>query len=74
LVGRCEEARGLVIGRKSHYGSKSKRGTEVAAHFYALFETAKLVDVDPRRTCAAPSSPWSWANRCPCRTTSLPAP
>jgi transposase len=23
--------RGLVVGRKNHYGSKSRRGTEVAA-------------------------------------------
>ena len=42
---RC---RGVVVGRKNHYGSKSKRGTEVAALFYTLFETAKLSDVDPR--------------------------
>lgn len=40
--------RGVVIGRKNHYGSKSKRGTEVAALFYTLFETAKLSGVDPR--------------------------
>lgn len=40
--------RGVVVGRKNHYGSKSKRGTEVAALFYTLFETAKLSDVDPR--------------------------
>ena len=40
--------RGVVVGRKNHYGSKSKRGTEVAAIFYTLFETAKLSGVDPR--------------------------
>ena len=40
--------RGVVVGRKNHYGSKSKRGTEVAALFYTLFETAKLSGVDPR--------------------------
>lgn len=39
--------RGVVVGRKNHYGSRSKRGTEVAAIFYTLFETAKLVGVDP---------------------------
>jgi transposase len=39
--------RGVVVGRKNHYGSKSKRGTEVAALFYTLFETAKLSEVDP---------------------------
>jgi len=40
--------RGVVVGRKIHYGSKSKRGTEVAAIFYTLFETAKLSGVNPR--------------------------
>ncbi len=39
--------RGPVVGRKNHYGSKSKRGTEVAAIFYSLLETAKLCGVDP---------------------------
>jgi hypothetical protein len=28
------------VGRKNHYGSKSRRGTEVAATFNALVETA----------------------------------
>lgn len=40
--------RGPVVGRKNHYGSKSKRGTEVAAIFYSLIETAKLQGVDPK--------------------------
>jgi transposase len=39
--------RGVVVGRKNHYGSKSRRGTEVAAVFYSLLESAKLADVDP---------------------------
>jgi transposase len=39
--------RGPVVGRKNHYGSKSKRGTEAAATLYSLIETAKLHDVDP---------------------------
>jgi transposase len=39
--------RGVVVGRKNHYGSRSKRGTEVAALFYTLFETAKLSGIDP---------------------------
>ncbi|MEM9189322.1 MAG: hypothetical protein AAGF12_09105, partial [Myxococcota bacterium] len=39
--------RGPVIGRKNHYGSKSKRGTEVASIFYSLIETAKLHDLNP---------------------------
>ena len=38
---------GPVIGRKNHYGSRSLRGTEVAAVFYTLCETARLVGVDP---------------------------
>lgn len=40
--------RGPVIGRKNHYGSKSRRGTEVAALFYSLLESAKLVEIDPK--------------------------
>jgi transposase len=40
--------RGPVIGRKNHYGSKSQRGTEVAALYYTLCESAKLVDVDAK--------------------------
>jgi transposase len=38
--------RGPVVGRKNHYGSKSRRGTEVAATFYSLLETAKLQGID----------------------------
>ncbi|MBU1700162.1 MAG: transposase [Candidatus Eisenbacteria bacterium] len=40
--------RGIVLGRKNHYGSRSKRGTEVAALFYSLLESAKLCCVDPK--------------------------
>jgi len=40
-------ARGPVVGRKNHYGSKSQRGTEVAALYYSLIETAKLAKIDP---------------------------
>ncbi len=39
--------RGPVVGRKNHYGSRSRRGTEVAATFYTLIETAKLHGVNP---------------------------
>lgn len=39
--------RGVVVGRKNHYGSRSKRGTEVAAILYSLVESAKLVGLDP---------------------------
>jgi transposase len=38
----------MVVGRKNHYGSRSKRGTEVAALFYSLIETAKLAGVNPK--------------------------
>ncbi len=40
--------RGVVVGRKNHYGSRSKRGTEVAALFYTMMETAKLSGTDAR--------------------------
>jgi transposase len=39
--------RGPVVGRKNHYGSKSRRGTQVAATVYSLLETAKLHGIDP---------------------------
>ena len=39
--------RGIALGRKNHYGSRSERGTRVAALFYTLMETAKLAGVDP---------------------------
>jgi len=37
-----------VLGRKNHYGSRSVRGTEVAAQLYSILETVKLCGVDPR--------------------------
>jgi transposase len=40
--------RGMVVGRKNHYGSRSPRGTEVAALFYSLIESAKLCGVEPK--------------------------
>jgi transposase len=42
------DLRGVVVGRKNHYGSKSLRGTQVAATFYTLIETAGRHGVDPR--------------------------
>ncbi len=39
--------RGPVVGRKNHYGSKSRSGTEVAATLYSILETTKLHDIDP---------------------------
>jgi hypothetical protein len=54
---RTERARrGVVIGRKNHYGSRSQRGTEVAALFYSLIESAKLAGVGPHRTCVRRST------------------
>lgn len=35
------DLRGVVVGRKNHYGSRSERGTQVAAILYSLIETAK---------------------------------
>jgi transposase len=42
------ELRTVVLGRKNHYGSKSRRGTEVAAILYSLLETAQLIGVEPK--------------------------
>jgi len=39
--------RTVVLGRKNHYGSRSERGTEVAALFYSLVESAKLAGLEP---------------------------
>jgi hypothetical protein len=53
--------RGMVVGRKNHYASRSKRGTEVAALFYSPIETAKLAPgprLTPRRR------PWSEPRCC----------
>jgi transposase len=41
--------RGPVLGRKNHYGSRSVRGTEVAALMYSLIESAKLAGVEPQQ-------------------------
>ncbi len=46
---RTERAlRGMVLGRKNHYGSRSVRGTQVAAILYTLIETCILCGVDPQ--------------------------
>ena len=36
-----------MIGRKNHYGSRSVRGTQVAAIFYTLIETCILCGINP---------------------------
>ena len=40
--------RGVAVGRKDHYGSRSERGTRIAARFYSLIESAKLCGVELR--------------------------
>jgi transposase len=39
--------RGLILGRNNHFGSRSRRGTEVAALFYSSLESCKLAGVGP---------------------------
>lgn len=47
---RCEsDLRPVVVGRKNHYGSKSERGTHVAAVMYTLIETARKLGLDERQ-------------------------
>jgi len=41
------EIRDIVVGRENQYGSKSKRGAEISAIFYTIFESAKLISVGP---------------------------
>jgi transposase len=41
--------RGPVLGRNNHFGSRSERGTQVAALMYSLIESAKLNGMDPNR-------------------------
>jgi hypothetical protein len=38
---------GGIRGRENHFRSRSRRGTEVAALFYSLCETARLAGVEP---------------------------
>ena len=54
--------RGLVLGRKNFYGSRSKRGTEVAAIMYTLMECAKLANISPKAYLTAVAEA---ALRCP---------
>jgi transposase len=37
----------VALGRRNHYGSRSERGTRVAALFYSLLESAKLTGIEP---------------------------
>ena len=46
--------RGPVVGRKNHSGSRSVRGTEVAAAFYTLCETASWsASIRVHRVCVS---------------------
>jgi hypothetical protein len=38
----------VAIGRRSFFGSRSERGTEVASILYSLAETARRNGVDPK--------------------------
>lgn len=40
--------RGVAVGRKNHYGSRSERGTWVAALLYSVIDSGKLAGVEPR--------------------------
>jgi transposase len=39
--------RGLAVGRKNHYGSRSLADTKVAALFYSLVETCRRLGIEP---------------------------
>jgi transposase len=41
--------RSVVLGRKNHYGSRSRRGLKAAALYYSLIESAQLCGVEPKR-------------------------
>lgn len=38
---------GMALGRRNYIGARSQRGTEVAAKFYTVFESARVCGVDP---------------------------
>ncbi len=40
--------RGVVIGRKNYAGSRSEKGTQVAALFYSIVETCRLQGIAPQ--------------------------
>ncbi len=71
--GELQSLRGVAVGRKNHYGSRSERGTRVAALFYSLIESAKLCGVEPRAYLReAPCGPSGTRARSPSRATSSP--
>ena len=48
LLSLARGQRGVAVGGENHYGSRSERGTRVAALFYSLIESTKLRGVEPR--------------------------
>ena len=71
------DLRGCAVGRKNHYGSKSLRGTQVAATLYTLVETASRNGLDPGKYLLAAARnalqnpgaallPWEQATREAC--------
>ena len=46
--GNCKGSTRQLPALPNHYGSRSERGTRVAALFYSLIESAKLAGVEPR--------------------------
>ncbi len=63
--------RGVAVGRKNHYGSRSERGTRTVALFYSLIESAKLCRVEPRAYLRRPRcEPSETRARSPWRATS----
>lgn len=45
--------RGVAVGRKNHHGSRSERGTRVAAILYSMIESAQRVGLNPHEYLAA---------------------
>lgn len=67
--------RGPVVGRKNHYGSRSLRGTQVAALFYTLCESARLNGVDAQAYLRhSVNAALPRPARSPCRTPSCRPP
>lgn len=49
--------RNPAVGRKTWYGTHSRRGAEVTAILFSIFESCRLMEVDPRKYC------WDQAKR-----------
>jgi hypothetical protein len=64
----------MVLGRNNHFGSRSKRGTEVAALFYSLLESARLNGLDPSRYLEQAARAAIRGETVPCLTKSAEGP